>query len=137
MRQRGTRLGRPGAVLTACLAYVLALQLIASALAGSARLARSLDSLSGFGAHALCMTEAGRTGDPGDEPGPLGAHSHDLCCTLAVANTALLAPAGFITITFGATAAPVVHSTTDLTTRPATAPPGQGPGPRAPPSHLA
>jgi hypothetical protein len=51
-------------------------------------------------------------------------------------GTALLAPTAFATVAFAAITATVIHSTRDFGTRPSTAPPGLGQGPRAPPADL-
>ena len=120
------------AVLTACLGYVLALQLIVAGMAGGAQ-AQSLEALAN--PHALC---AGAAGEGPERSGstPAAPHSHDSCCTLAC-GVALPAPRIFSPVAYPIVAIAVVHATADFAARPATAPPGLGQGPRAPPSDLA
>ena len=121
--------------LTVCLGYVLALHLIIAGLASAIQTARSLDALPSLDPHAFCLS--GAAGESSNEDGsqPVGAHHHDLCCTLAC-GAALLAPTAFATIAFAAITTTVVHSTRDFGARPSTAPPGLGQGPRAPPADL-
>ena len=126
-----TRRCRSRAVLTACLSYVLALQLVVAGLTSGVQAAQSLGART-LGLHVLCLTGGADRSDST----PAGAHDHDLCCTLACAGVALLAPARFAAVAYAAVLTTVVHSTADFGARPATAPPGLGQGPRAPPSDL-
>src|SRR3954470_10814095 len=82
-----TRCCRSRAVLTACLSYVLALQLVVAGLTSGVQ-AQSLGART-LGLHFLCLTGGADRSDSK----LAGAHDHDLCCTLACAGVALLAPA--------------------------------------------
>jgi hypothetical protein len=118
--------------LSVCLSYVLALFLIIAGLTSATQTARRLDALSSLDPHAFCLSDAAGESFKEDGSQPVGAHHHDLCCTLAC-GAALLAPTAFAIITFAAITTAVVLSTRDFSARPATAPPGLGQGPRAPP----
>src|SRR3954471_9440346 len=82
-----TRRCRSRAVLTACLSYVLALQLVVAGLTSGVQ-AQSLGART-LGLHFLCLTGGADRSDST----PAGAHDHALCCTLACAGVALLARA--------------------------------------------
>ena len=124
----GRNLGR--VVLTACLGYVLAFQLILAGLSSGVQAAQTLNALA-LNPHTLCLTRLA-SGSP-DRSGsmPAGTYHYDLCCTLAC-GVELLAPQIFAAIAY-ATAIAVVHATVDFGARPGTVPPGLGRGPRAPP----
>ena len=134
MLRLATRQGLGRAVLTVCLAYVCALQLILAGLSAGARPASGPEALA-FDPHVLCLTDPAGGSDPSG-PVPAAAHRHDLCCTLACGILAPLAPAAFAMLAYAAASAVVAPPAFDFGARPATAPPGRGPGPRAPPSAL-
>lgn len=123
------------AVLTLCMGYALALQLIVAGLAGAAQAARNVDALA-FNLHILCLT--GSVGGDLDRSGstPASPHGHDFCGTFACAGVVLLAPQFFAVVAYTAASLVAVPPAFDFGARPATAPPGLGRGPRAPPSDL-
>lgn len=130
-----TRRGLGGAALAVCLGYALALQLILAGLLSGAQAAQSAGAL-GLSAHVLCLNDPS-DGDAGPgESTPAGPHRHDLCCTLACGGVALPAPQAFEAVAYAAAVLAVVPATADFGARPATAPPGLGQGPRAPPADL-
>jgi hypothetical protein len=123
------------AVLTVCMSYALALQLIVAGLAGTAQAAKSFDALAP-NPHILCLT--GSVGGDLDRNGstPASPYGHDLCGTFVCAGVVLLAPESFAVVAYATASLVAVHPTFDFDARPATAPPGLGRGPRAPPSDL-
>jgi len=120
-----TRRDRSRTALTVGLSCVLALYLFIAGLASAMQSAQSLDP------HALCLTDAAGESFNGGSPAPASPRHHGLCCTLADGSVALLAPAAFIVVAY-APVFSVIHPTFDFGTRPSTAPPGLGQGPRAP-----
>ena len=136
MRQGTPRATLTRAGLTVLLGYVLASQLLLTALAGTAQATRSVAGAGGGAGslHALCAS--GPAGGGATNPSE-HAHGHDgPCCTLACLGGLGFSPPSVTAVSQPAPAvAPVVRaSSLDLGTRPATAPPGRGQGPRAPPS---
>lgn len=130
------RLARAG--LSVLLGYVLALQLALVALAGSAQVARARDGTraSLAGPHLLCAP--GSALDHATDPaGPAPAHDGTCCLLACHGGPSLVPPASAPVAQPRARVVPLSRpSTADLGARPATAPPGQGHGPRAPPSDL-
>ena len=123
------------AVLTVCMGYVLALQLIVAGIAGAAQAAQNVDALA-LNPHGLCLT--GSVGGDLDRNGstPAGPYGHTLCGAFACAGVVLLAPQFFAVVAYTAASLVAVPPAFDFGARPATAPPGLGRGPRAPPSDL-
>lgn len=123
--------------MTLFLAYVIALQPLANSVAGAAQAAKRLDPLDPASpAHILCLpSSAGLDG----QNAPLSHDDrgeHDLCCTLACGVMLAAALPTAVVAHIPVRLALAAPATADLTARPATAPPGQGRGPRAPPLYL-
>ena len=132
MPNAGARRCLTRTALTACLAYVLAVQLILASMVGGAQAARSLDAFD-LSSRALCLT--GTAGDAFERHGsvPASPHRHDLCCTLACGVALPASGATVIAVVYGPM--PPVRVETIFSARSET-PPGLGRGPRAPPRRL-
>ena len=135
MLKLGVRRNLGRAALAVCLGYALALQLIVGGLLSGVQTAQSAGG-PGLPAHVLCLSDPAGGGSGPDSSTPAGPHRHDFCCTLACGGVALLAPQTFAAVAYAAAVLAVVPSTADFGARPATAPPGLGQGPRAPPADL-
>lgn len=134
-----TRLGRTA--LAVVLGYVLALQLLLVGLDGSSQAARALGVRADLdGVHALCAPDRALDAASDATSGPAGPAraGHGACCTLACLGGPALDPPRAATIERPAPRATRLARawSVDLGARPATAPPGRGRGPRAPPSDL-